>query len=241
MLVNCLFLLCFVPLMLYGVYALWDSAQMNRQADQKVYETYRPGEEAEAKLSFGELQRLNPEVFGWLTVYGTNIDYPLVQAENNSKYVNTDAEGKFALSGSIFLDYRNDKAFGDINNILYGHHMEKKMMFGEVESFLDAAFFEEHPYGAVFYEGTWHGIEFFAFLHADAYDPVLYHAGIQGDDGRQKYLTYIKEHAVNFRELDQKPEDSYISLSTCASDSTNGRHILVGRITDKPEKDPFHS
>ncbi|MCG4817374.1 class B sortase, partial [Collinsella aerofaciens] len=78
---------------------------------------------AEGGLSFEQLKELNPEVFGWLTVYGTNIDYPVTQGKDNWKYVNTNALGEYSLSGAIFLDYTNRKDFQDFNSILYGHHM----------------------------------------------------------------------------------------------------------------------
>lgn len=234
--VNWLIILCFLPLLLYGIYAVWDSAQVNKQADASVYETYKPSEDS---FSFDELRKVNPEVFGWLTVYGTNIDYPLVQAENNSKYVNTDVRGSFSISGGIFLDYRNDKSFTKINNIIYGHHMQKKVMFGELECFSEETYFEKHKYGKIYYDSAWHGVEFFAFLNADAYDPVLYNAKLQGDEGRQAYLSYVKDHAENYRNIDLKSDERYIAMSTCTSSSTNGRHILVGRITEKMEKDPF--
>lgn len=216
---------------------MWDSAQLNRQADSSLYETYRPTEDD--TLSFEELRRLNPEVFGWLTVYGTHIDYPLTQGEDNSKYVNTDAKGSFSLSGSLFLDYRNDRSFRDVNSIIYGHHMEKEKMFGEVESFSQETYFDGHRYGSVYDGERWQGIEFFAFLSADAYDPVLYDAKLQGEDGRERYLAYVREHAMNFRDISFRQDDRYIALSTCTTGSTNGRHLLVGRLTEKPEKDPF--
>ena len=62
--VNWLIVLCFVPLLFYGIYAVWDSAQINQKAESTVYETYRPTDD---DLSFDELRKLNPEVFGWLT------------------------------------------------------------------------------------------------------------------------------------------------------------------------------
>lgn len=234
--VNWLIVLCFVPLLLYGIYAMWDSAHIYQQADASVYETYKPS--AEEALSFEELRMRNPEVFGWLTVYGTQIDYPLVQGEDNMKYVNTDAEGNFSLSGSIFLDSRNEKNFQDINNIIYGHHMEKKKMFGELPEFADKSFFDEHAYGAVYYEEAWHGIEFFAFLDADAYDEVLYNAKVADPE---RYQAYVREHAAQYRELPLQEDAHYVLLSTCASDSTNGRHILVGRLTEQPHEDPFNN
>ncbi len=73
-------------------------------------------------------------------MFGTHIDYPITQTDNNEKYVNTGADGEFSLAGSIFLDYQNSQAFTDFNSILYGHHMEKGAMFGDLENFQDEAF-----------------------------------------------------------------------------------------------------
>lgn len=230
-LVNGLILLFFVPLLLYGVYALWDAQQVYKQADGAVYQTYRPT--ADADQSFEELRQVNPEVFGWLSIEDTNIDYPLVQAENNSKYVNTDVNGAFSLAGSIFLDYHNDKSFTDVNHVIYGHHMQKDAMFGELEQFGDQTYFDEHPRGEIFYDGEWHNIDFFAFVATDAYDAVLFNTELDGAEGNKIYLDYVKEHAQNFRPLYFSAEEHYIALSTCTSDSTNGRHILIGRITDQ--------
>lgn len=234
--VNWIIVLCFVPLLFYGIYAVWDSVQIGQQAESSVYEAYRPTKD---NLSFDELKKINPEVFGWLNVYGTQIDYPLVQGMDNSKYVNTDTKGSFALSGSIFLDSRNNKKFQDINHVIYGHHMERDTMFGELEFFLEAEYFGEHRYGSIYYGEEWNGIEFFAFLYADAYDPVLYHTGLEGDEGRKRYQTYVKEHSLNYRDIKFQPGERYVTLSTCTSSSTNGRHLLIGRITDEVEKDPF--
>lgn len=231
--VNILIILFFLPILLYGIYTVWDSKQIYNNADSSLYETYRPS--SEDKLSFEELQKINPEVFGWLAIKDTNINYPLVQTSNNSKYVNTNVKGEFSLSGSLFLDSRNQKNFSDINNIIYGHNMEKKAMFGELKDFGDKEFFEKHKYGELYYEDKWHKIEFFAFLHADAYDYVLYNTGLYGIDDYKMYLEYVKRKAEHFRNLPFQPEDHFVALSTCSSNSTNGRNILIGRITDKTE------
>lgn len=221
--VNLIVAIICTLLLLYGVYGLWDSAQINKQADASKYETYKPTDE----LSFAELQKLNPEVFGWLTVEGTHIDYPLVQGKDNSKYVNTDVKGEFSLSGSLFLDYRNKKDFSDRNNIIYGHHMEKNLMFGELELFQEERYFNHHRYGKLYYSGMWHEIEFFAFLHIDAYNSIIYDTEMNADE-QQDYLNYVKEHAQQYREQSFDENDRYIVLSTCTSSSTNGRHVLIG-------------
>ena len=110
-------------LILYGVYAFWDTRQVYDAASAQKYETYKP--KKDDSMSFEQLQAQNSEVIGWLHVYGTKIDYPFTQAEDNSKYVNTDVMGEYALSGSLFLDCMNAPDFSNFNNIIYGHHMEK--------------------------------------------------------------------------------------------------------------------
>lgn len=225
--VNLLIVLCFLPILCYGIYVLWDSQNINQQADASLYETYRPIEDD--NFSFKELQARNPEVFGWLTVENTHIDYPLVQAENNSKYVNTDVWGEFSLSGSIFLDCRNQKDFSDFNHILYGHHMAKDAMFGELEYYEKLSYFEEHLTGSLYYENTWHDVEFFAFVYVDAYDTMLYNTAL-GNQNMHEYLEYIQEKAIHYKELPFDEDERFLTLSTCTSESTNGRHLLIGRI-----------
>lgn len=230
-LVNAIIVSFCVLLILYGGYGLWDSAQINKQAESYVYQTYKPDD----KLSFKKLRQINPEVFGWLTVENTHIDYPLVQGKDNSKYVNTDAKGEFSLSGSLFLDCRNHKDFSDMNHIIYGHHMDKDAMFGELEYFQEQIYFEKHKFGKLYYKGKWHPIEFFSFLHVDAYDEQIYNTTLKDESDRLSYLDYIRTNAQHFRELSFQPEDRYIILSTCTSSSTNGRHVLVGRISKQLE------
>ena len=135
-------------LLAFAGYALWDSNQIYQAADKSSYALYKPTETNEGK-SFQELQAVNPEVFAWLTVYGTNIDYPVTQGHDNMKYVNTNAEGLYSLSGAIFLDCNNSRHFSDFNHIVYGHHMENKVMFGELADFANRAMFDAHRYDQV--------------------------------------------------------------------------------------------
>lgn len=224
---NLLIFLTFFLVTLYGIYGIWDTNHVNQLADSSQYQTYKPT--SLHSESFEDLVKQNPEVFGWLTVEGTNIDYPLLQADNNSKYVNTDVYGEFSLSGSIFLDYKNKKDFTDMNNILYGHHMAKGKMFGQLGLFKDKKYFDKHKTGKLFFNGQWHKVEFFSFLSTDAYDDMIYDTLLQWDTDGQRYLEYIQKKSTNYRKI-SNGEKTFLTLSTCNSDSTNGRYILIGYI-----------
>jgi len=224
-------------LIAFSLYAMWDSEQVRIAAAPSRFEVYKPT--AVDTVSFEELRDINPEVFSWLVVYGTNIDYPVVQAKNNDKYVNTDVFGNYSLSGSIFLDADNDRSYRDFNSILYGHHMEKGVMFGDIGQFSKKDVFDAHKYGNLFFDGEDHGLEFFAFLHTTAYNRTLFTAGITDHEIQRLYLDMIVDEALYTRDIGITTDDRLLLLTTCSSDSTNGRDILVARITDTVYEDTF--
>ncbi|WP_235836362.1 class B sortase [Enterococcus timonensis] len=230
--VNLLILLFLMIFFTYGIYSIWDGQQVLTSAQSSQYETYKPQEEN--SLSFQELQKINPEVFSWLSVYGTGIDLPVAQGEDNEKYVNTNVTGNYSMSGSLFLDYRNKNNFSDFSSIIYGHHMAESAMFGDLDKFQEESFFEDHRYGNLFFQGRDYGLEFYAFLQVDALDQSVYSTPIIGTENQEKYLTNIKEKAKYYRETSISSEDRIILLSTCAEDSTSGRYILVGVLREQP-------
>jgi sortase B len=230
-LVNYIVLVITILLIAFAGYALWDSSQLYQAADKSNYAAYKPTAENEGK-SFKELQALNAEVFAWISVYGTSIDYPVTQGPDNMKYVNTSAEGQYSLSGSIFLDSDNSKDFSDFNSILYGHHMAKNTMFGDIDLFAEKKVFDSHRYGNMFFDNKDHGLEFFAFVHCDAYDSAIFTAGVEGKY-RQAYLDGLLEKAMYKRDINVTVDDNIVLLSTCSSSSTNGRDILAGRLSDE--------
>ncbi|MBC5648050.1 class B sortase [Christensenella tenuis] len=237
--VNWMVLVAILLLVATACYAMWDSNLVYAEADAKQYEVYKPAEEDTA--SFEELRDINREVFGWLTVYETKIDYPVVQGADNMKYVNTNARGEYSLSGAIFLDSGNRQDFADFNSILYGHHMEKQAMFGELGNFAEESFFLNHPHGNLFYEGKDHGLEFFAFVHTDVYDALTFTSNIQGEEAQRDYLDMLLTQAIHTREVDVDIQDRIVLLSTCSLDTTNGRDILAAKISDEVFADRFTS
>ena len=225
-------LVLLILLLIFGVYSLIDSKLVYMSADASNYEAYRPTETD--TTSFADLRKINPEVFGWLTIIDTPVDYPICRAEDNEKYVNTNAFGEYAMVGSLFLDYRNNIKLTDFNNIIYGHHMEQNKYFGCFDEFKDQEFFNEHPYANIYFDGRKHGVELFAFDLVDAYNATYYTIHDQNnEEGKKLYLDYIQEHAVTKLPVKVTTDDTLVVLSTCTEDITNGRFILVGKLVDK--------
>lgn len=197
------------------------------------YEEYRPVTETAQENSFATLQSLNPDVIGWLSIHGTQIDYPFLQAQDNRKYLDRNATGEYAVTGSIFLDYRCNPNFNDFNTIIYGHYTPSGVMFGEIMKFADADFFESHKYGSIYYKGQEKGLEIFGILEVDAYDTNIYRMDVKNDEDKHAYYQYLMSKAKYKRDVSISPSDKMVLLSTCFIDVTNGRHILLAKITDE--------
>lgn len=222
--------LLMAALLVFGGFALWQDAAVSRGAftGQDLLQ-YKPAALAASNPTLAELQALNPDVRGWLTVDGTNIDYPVVQGATNMDYINRDVYGTFSLSGAVFLDSRSAADLTDPYSILYGHHMENGAMFGDVGKFTDAAYFDAHTSGTLSLPDAAYTIELFACLEADAYDSAIYapeaYAG-----GAGPLLEYVQAHAAQWRDIGAKDGDSILALSTCAGAETNGRVVVFGRL-----------
>lgn len=219
--------------LLYSGYALWDTWRIYEGAavDESLLK-YKPSPNTAGGNNFAELLAINPDVCAWLTVDGTSIDYPVVRGEDNVAYVNTDVYGRFSLSGSIFLDCRNTADFSDAYSLIYGHHMEGNVMFGELARFSEASYFEEHPLGTLLLPDGTYDIEFFACLQVDAYDAQIFGPGKLTEGEVTALLERACSEALQYRDIGVSGKDKVLALSTCSDAATNARTIVLGRLVE---------
>ncbi len=86
-------------------------------------------------VDFSDLKEVNKDVIGWIKVEGTNINYPFVQAADNSYYLTHTFDRSYNRAGWVFLDYRNNLTNGR-NTILYAHGRINTTMFGSLNKIL---------------------------------------------------------------------------------------------------------
>lgn len=220
-------------MLLYGGYSLWDTAMVfNGAFLSSDLLQFKPGVSGDpnSNPTLAELQAINPDVLGWLTIDDTHIDYPVVIGDTDMEYVNKDVYGDFALSGSIFMDSDNARDLSDAYTLVYGHHMDNGGMFGDVVEFVNRDFFEGHTTGTLYLPDATYSIELFACVQVDAYDSMIYDPLAQPAGDVSELLNYVEEIAVQSRYIGVTPQDKIIGLSTCAEAETNGRVVLFGRL-----------
>ena len=101
----------------------------------------------EKDIDWGELRSQNPDIYAWIYVPGTNIDYPILQhPEERSYYLNHNIDGSEGYPGCIYTQNVNTKDWTDPNTVIYGHNMNNGSMFHDLHRFEDAVFFDETQY-----------------------------------------------------------------------------------------------
>lgn len=219
----------------FGAYALWDNGQVLASAAD-VRETllqWKP-EPAAAEEgpdngeSFFRLREVNPEIRGWITMEDTGIDFPVVQGQNNLSYINRDVFGNFSLAGSIFLDSRDDPEFGEGYALLYGHHMADGNMFGDLDKYRDPEFFAGSGTGQLILPRGTLELRAAAVLVVSAAEKRIFDPEYVRGMG-EKWLEFVREEAVLLRE-EALGEGAYLALTTCASDFTDARTVVLARM-----------
>ena len=215
----------------YGVYSLWDTYKIyaNSFADEELLK-FRPTDDGEDNPTLKDLKKLNPDVKAWIQVPKTNIDYPVVQGQDDMEYINKNVYGEFELSGAIFLSCLNKDDFSDPYNLVYGHNMKNGGMFADVADFTNKEYFETHQKGKLYLTDATRKIRFFACMKVTAADAKIYHPDGYRKENLKDLLDYIQANAVQYRDVNVADENSLIALSTCSEAETNGRVVLIGKV-----------
>ena len=116
--IDGLFVVLMLFLLLCSIYIKMDSDSVYQGADPKQWVQYKPDFPEDVE-TFDDLQKKNPDVIGWITIYGTNIDYPVLHSkEDNDFYLNHSFDRSSSKAGWVFADFRNKIDSTDKNMII---------------------------------------------------------------------------------------------------------------------------
>ena len=229
--------------LVYSLFMLWDMYRTDIAAFAS-YDLiqYRPNIEEDEPPYLDELLEINPDTAAWVTVYGTNIDYPIFQGETDMEYINKNAYGEYSISGSIFMSVLNKKDFTDPYNLIYGHHMDNGSMFGDIQKFKEKSFFDNTKNirttkedGVLILQEKVYNLTIFGFLETDAYDDMVYLSD-KTEIETQELIDYIKREGKYYKDVGEI--NQVIAMSTCDSRSTDGRNVLFCKMEKRTEPLP---
>ena len=176
-------------------------------------------ETIENPIDFATLKAQYPDIYAWIRVPGTNIDYPIVQhPTDNSYYINHTIEGKKRIAGAIFTENYNSKDFNDPNTLIYGHNMKNGSMFKTLHKYKDKKFFEENREVFIYQEGKVLRYRIFAaYMTGDTH--ILFEYDMHDPNIFRIYLNNVLTNKSMSSNIDTKVEvsenDKIITLCTC--------------------------
>lgn len=167
---------------------------------------------------FDELKMINSETVGWLTVNGTNIDYPVVQHSDNDYYLSHDFENGNNRYGWVFMDYRNNADVLDRNTIIYGHD-SAKVMFARLYRTLNRSWYTNESnqiitFNTINEASNW---QIFSIYKIDTTSDYL--KTVFTDQEFLDFVSVLKNRSIYNFNVDVGVTDKILTLSTCYGDS----------------------
>jgi sortase B len=185
-------------------------------------------------INFKKLQKKNSDIYAWIKVPGTVIDYAVCQAgkgRDDFFYLSHNIYGNYEFAGSIYSEKQNALDFSDPVTVLYGHNMNNGSMFAGLDKFKSEKFFKKHDkiiiylpdriltyriYAAYEYDNR-HILNSFDFSDMEVVDSYF------------KSTLSPKSMVCNTREgISLSTKDHIITLSTCVNSNSSLRYLVQG-------------
>jgi len=187
----------------------------------------------EEEYEFEELEEIDDDIIGWITIADTAIDYPIVQAGDNSYYLSHTCSGEESIYGSIFMDYHNAADFSDKHTILYGHNMKNGSMFHDLNDYSDHDFFDEHIYIDVHSQDVYRKWVIFSTYNTEPNFNYL-ETEFHSTEEYSNFLDAILAHSqLSNEKVQVTPEDKILTLSTCSRELENGRRVVHAKLVEE--------
>ena len=199
-----------------------------------------PASEEEKVAKTQEIIDQNPDIFGWLVVPGTQIDYPIVQSMNgdNDFYRTHDSTGKEnGGKGTIYIESYNMMDMCDFNTVLYGSTNKDGDMFSELWNFADKDFFEENDKFVIAISDNILTYEIWTAYVRENNDLLLQYDFTERE-GCQQFLDDMKKDwtsITNVRkemEMGATPDNFLVTLTTVSPENPDKQWVVVGCLID---------
>ncbi len=185
-------------------------------------------------IDFSSLKKENPDIYSWINVSGTEVNYPVLQSSTNDNfYIDHGVDKEYSFAGAIYSQFCNHLDYSDRVTVLYGHNMADNSMFASLHSFEDEDFFKKNSEITVYTPDT--QLDFTvvsAYVFDDSHIMNCY--DFKKDEVYQNFLDgVLHPHSISSNVRDGAKldiTDRILILSTCLNYG-EGRYLVVGKLT----------
>ena len=212
------------------------SEQTNFLIENNLQESTSEPIKSERILKLEELKKQNDDIIGWVEIENTDINYPVLQSEDNDFYMNHNYKGEFSTAGAIFLDKDYNWSIPSSNLLIYGHNMKNSTMFQNLLNYNSIDYYYEHPiirfttlqedaqyeiigafYSKVYFKTDTNVFKYYKFINA------------KNEDEYNSYIQNVKKASLYDTGISAQYGEQLITLSTCSYHTADGRFVVVGR------------
>lgn len=180
---------------------------------------------------YAELAKMNPDFAGWISIEGTNIDYPVMQSlEDREYYLHRDFYGKKSYAGVPFVGSGHLEP--DSKTVfLYGHNMRAGTMFSDLLKYRDQVYWEEHPIIRLDTLYEHREYEVFAAFYAKGKewsdpDGFIRIMTMNSDKDFNQWMPLIEAGLYDTQKVPNK-ESQILLLVTCSYQMEDGRFVVA--------------
>lgn len=181
---------------------------------------------------YADLYARNNDFIGWVSIDGTQINYPVLQSAVKDYYLRRDFDRKRANHGSIYV-WEGADVFAPSDNVtLFGHRMNDGTMFYDLLGYDSREFWLAHP---TFRFDTLAGryeYEVFAVFRTSGTggEGFAYHTFVNAADAAEfdSFVDKCKELSIYDTGITPQYGEKLVTLSTCDYALKNGRIVVMG-------------
>lgn len=187
--------------------------------------------QVESKSQFQRLQAVNADIKGWLTIPGTNIDYPVLQSGKTQPdyYLHRNYKRQYAEAGSLYLQYDCNPATSR-NTVVYGHHMLYDAMFTELPKYNYFSYWKVHSTFQYEDASGKHSYTIFAVLHVSPDSFQFNRTQFADDADYARFLSALQSKFIYNTGVKVTANDKIMMLATCSYEQKNGRTVVIGKL-----------
>ncbi|MDR1354460.1 MAG: SpoIID/LytB domain-containing protein [Oscillospiraceae bacterium] len=202
---------------------------------------------------FMKIYTQNQEIVGWISLPGTELDYPVFQhkgeggspADEDDFYCRRGIDKEYAEEGIPYADRRANLKKPSKNIVLYGHNMggASTTQFAALKGFNKydrscgndkkkaLAFYQAHPvliFDSVYSKELSKYKVFAVFImDGERTCDFQYDRYVEAADDFNEFLNQVKNRSLLDINLDVNTSDSFLTLSTCSYELASGKLRLA--------------
>lgn len=207
-----------------------ETEQMNEEVEDVEAEKVIEEVVEENPIDFEALWEVNEDVYAWITIPGTDIDYPIVRhPTDNAYYLHHNLDGSYGYPACIYTEDFNTTDFTDNNTVIYGHNMGNGTMFAGLHAFESKDFFDENREVIIYMpDQILHYRIFATHMYDDRH--LMYSFDFSNEDVYASFLQDIfdiRDMSANIdTDMEVSADDNIITLATCVSGMPNNRYLV---------------